>query len=369
MTNLPSPYIVDYLNLLSRKINLLCFFELDKSYDINRRWSQQIERIKFDYAIFKGLKYANDYSFVPGVIKILFQGYKSIIITNPMSATGIFSIALLKMKKINYSIESEGGFVKKNNFIINSLKRFVVVNAEFCFSSNPTGDNYFIYYGANPFNIKRVPFSSIFSNDIVKNRPYYKNRFELRKQYGIDAKFSCIAIGRYVETKNFEWLIENWSKMSQDSHLFIVGEGNLKSRYEMLIKAQKLSNVHLIEYLERVELLNFIDNFDLLIHPTLSDVWGLVINEAMARGVPVITTPLCLSSEVMICRNFDGFIENLGTEFFEKVISLSMDLEHLDQVGLRALLKANMFSLEQVVDSHVEYFVKEFGIEVFDANR
>ena len=47
---------------------------------------------------------------------------------------------------------------------------------------------------------------------------------------------------------------------------------------------------------------------DIFVHPTETDVWGLVINEAMAHGLPIITTDGCVAGLELVKNNDNGFI-------------------------------------------------------------
>ena len=42
--------------------------------------------------------------------------------------------------------------------------------------------------------------------------------------------------------------------------------------------------------------------------PTREDIWGLVINEAMAYGLPIITTDNCLAGLELIKNEENGYI-------------------------------------------------------------
>lgn len=361
LTNLPSPYMVDYFNLLSKRTELLVFFELKKSFDRNSRWDKELHRSSFDYCVFNGVRTGKNYAFIPGIIKILLKHYKIIIITNPVSPTGLFAIAFLKLFSKTYVIESEGGFPKKNNFLKKLLKKFAISNASLYFSSNRTGDNYLLNSGAVINRIIRVPFSSIRDADIVSHRVEYSERLINRETLNILGGFCCLAVGRFITSKNYLWLIEHWSLLDETIHLYIVGEGEEYSNYKNIISRNKLKNVHLLGYMEKNMLMSFMENFDLFVHPTLSDVWGLVINEAIARGLPVLTTPECLSSEELIVFDKSNFVMKADDAFIEQINYLAERNDLLKTQSKLNLLHVRKFTLEEVVNSHLNLIHEYFG--------
>ena len=45
---------------------------------------------------------------------------------------------------------------------------------------------------------------------------------------------------------------------------------------------------------------------DMLVFPTREDIWGLVINEAMANGLPTVSTDKCVAALEMIKQGENG---------------------------------------------------------------
>jgi glycosyltransferase involved in cell wall biosynthesis len=70
--------------------------------------------------------------------------------------------------------------------------------------------------------------------------------------------------------------------------LLIVGDGSLRRRVECFARAD--ARIHCIGRLEGEDLWDVYSISDVLVLPSHSDSWGLVVNEAMAFGLPVIVT-------------------------------------------------------------------------------
>jgi len=107
-------------------------------------------------------------------------------------------------------------------------------------------------------------------------------------------KKQILWVGRYVTGKGVEYLIEAFSlvqKKIPGSHLVLVGDGPEKPLIENRIRNLHLhSSVTLIDYLDNEELPEIYKNSDVFVLPSLMEGVPRTILEAMACGVPVVTT-------------------------------------------------------------------------------
>ena len=69
-----------------------------------------------------------------------------------------------------------------------------------------------------------------------------------------------------------------------------------------------LNNVHFIDFKNKDTLKEYYHVADVFVLPTREDIWGLVINEALAYGLPVITTDKCMAGLEMIENGKNGYI-------------------------------------------------------------
>lgn len=99
-------------------------------------------------------------------------------------------------------------------------------------------------------------------------------------------------IGSLTREKNVQCLIRAFNvliKKGESARLFLVGEGDEGERLKMLSKQLSVSEyVHFLGYRENPY--NILKNFDILVLPSLFEVFPNAILEAMACGVPVIST-------------------------------------------------------------------------------
>jgi glycosyltransferase involved in cell wall biosynthesis len=97
-------------------------------------------------------------------------------------------------------------------------------------------------------------------------------------------------VGRLEASKGLPELMEAWKRLSGEVDLTIVGEGSMK---ENIVRwANRLSGppVRLLGYLASEALAREYARADVFVFPSRSDPWGMVLNEALASGLPVVTT-------------------------------------------------------------------------------
>ena len=114
-------------------------------------------------------------------------------------------------------------------------------------------------------------------------------RNEYRKKYNLDNQKVLLHIGRFSPEKNHEFLIEIMKKIKKPAILFLIGDGDLREKYERLVKDNKLEkNVIFLGY--RNDVNNFISMADYLLFPSLNEGFGMVVIEAQASGLKSIVS-------------------------------------------------------------------------------
>jgi glycosyltransferase involved in cell wall biosynthesis len=102
-------------------------------------------------------------------------------------------------------------------------------------------------------------------------------------------------IGRLSEEKNLALLVLVFNDLP-DYMLTIVGVGPLENELKTMAK----TNIRFLGSMENNKLKDIYLNHDILILPSLSEGWGLVIEEALFFRVPVIVSKNCGASELII---------------------------------------------------------------------
>lgn len=94
------------------------------------------------------------------------------------------------------------------------------------------------------------------------------------------------------------------------AQLVLVGEGPDRAGYEAIVREQQLQNVRFVNFLEHEALCRYYAAADIFVLPSRSETWGLVINEAMEFGLPIVTTDAVGAAPDLVSGN--GFVTPAG---------------------------------------------------------
>lgn len=129
--------------------------------------------------------------------------------------------------------------------------------------------------------------------EIAQNPEATARASQLRQQYAPDGKPLVLFVGRLVYYKGVEVLAKAIPEV--DAHFVAIGKGPERKTLETVQRLEKLGErVHLIDYVDRDELIAWLHVADALTLPSVeaSEAFGLVQIEAHAAGTPVVSSRL-----------------------------------------------------------------------------
>ncbi|WP_313130743.1 glycosyltransferase family 4 protein [Anaerocolumna sp.] len=356
--NVPSPYRVDFFSELGKYCELTVLFEKFTSTERDESWSHH-HFVNFTGVIMKGIPVDVDKAVCLGMIKYLKkEKYDFIVVSNIATPTGIIAIEYMKLRKIPYLLEGDGGFPKNGKGLKEAYKKHLIKGAAGYFSTSQSHDEYFLTYGAKKEKVFRYPFTSLRDQDISSHLAENEEKLQLKKELGAGGGKVILSVGQFIDRKGYDILFRSCKDIRPNLDIYIVG-GKPTEKYISLIKDLDLNNVHFVEFKSREELSNYYRMADLFVLPTREDIWGLVVNEAMAHGLPVVTTDKCIAG-VELIRNYEnGFlIPSEDPEALAEKIS-----EILEDADLRLKMannnrnKIREYTIETMVKRHIDVFM------------
>lgn len=356
LTTVPSPYRVDFFECLGGLCELTVLYESRGVSYREKDWMKtQAKNYKSIYLKGKNIKG----KFIPtNLKKLLFQkNYDVFVVSGYSTIADILAIQYLKKKKKSFILSCDGALLKEENFLKYSLKKKLISSANHWLSTGNITNEYLLHYGAQKDSIYFYPFSSIHNNEISDEIIGLEDKKSIRSKLKMREKKILLTVGQYIHRKGIDVLLETSNKLSQDYGVYIVG-GEPTSEYLKYVNDHKLTNVHFVSFKSTSELREYYKAADLFVLPTREDIWGLVVNEAMAVGLPVITTDRCVAGVELIKEGINGYIvpiednealANAINSYYEK------PEKHL-RMSSECLKSISPYTIENMAEYHFKIF-------------
>jgi glycosyltransferase involved in cell wall biosynthesis len=264
----------------------------------------------------------------------------------------------LRLRKIPFYMEVDGGLIRQERKIKYLVKRALVRLAPMWLSTGRFTTEYLVHYGAEPDRVTHYPFSSLYEENLLPGIVSQEEKRLLREELEIPEHKVVLAIGQFIHRKGFDVLMRAAVSLDKTVGIYIVG-GEATEEYRNMKEELGLSNVHFLGFQKKDVLAKFYKAADLFVLPTREDIWGLVINEAMAYGLPVITTNRCVAGLELVENGVNGYIVPVEDEaaLAEKMqTALASDL---DAMGAASLEKIQPYTLENMAKVHADIFESE----------
>ncbi len=163
-----------------------------------------------------------------------------------------------------------------------------------------------------------------------------------------------IAVGRYVYQKGFDLLLQAWATIERqypDWQLAVFGDGN-RTPYEQQMKELGIDDSRCHLYGPTTDIQQEYVNSSLFAFSSRFEGFGMVLVEAMACGLPVVSFDCPCGPKDIVRDSEDGIlVENGNIELLAMSLSKMMRDEALRQAMSKAALKnVQRFRIEQIAE-------------------
>ena len=133
--------------------------------------------------------------------------------------------------------------------------------------------------------------------------------------------------------------------------------GKTKTRLQPFLSGEECASLHqcfITDIMNKMKQ----TSADLFVLPTREDIWGLVINEAMSNGLPIISTNRCIAGLELVKDGENGFIVPVDDvdALSQKIETILSNEQILETMGKKSLEKIKDYTFEQMAKRHMEIF-------------
>ena len=153
-----------------------------------------------------------------------------------------------------------------------------------------------------------------------------------------DGRRLAIIVGRLIPMKGVDRMIDAWSVLPETVReawrLVVVGDGPMRAALE----ARAGDSAKFVGSVDAAMMPAWFSAADLHIFPSLSDPWGLVVNEAMQCGTPTLCSTKAGCADDLVTDGEDGFLfdPTASTESVRDALVRSLTHASLSSLGSRA---------------------------------
>jgi glycosyltransferase involved in cell wall biosynthesis len=190
-------------------------------------------------------------------------------------------------------------------------------------------------------------------------------RTALRAKYGIPSGRLILYVGRLVERKGVRVLIEAFKRVKAacpDAALLLVGDGYQRGELERLCRDEAIPDVYFTGSVPYHEVPRFYGLADLFVLPSIpamvtvwgEEVWGFVVAEAIACGLPVVVTEKVGGSDDLVREGINGHVVAAGdpAQLAAAMVRILADPPLRGRMGDAAQRVAQEFSYDRAAEGY-----------------
>ncbi|REJ84083.1 MAG: glycosyltransferase family 1 protein [Bacteroidetes bacterium] len=345
VTNVPSPYRIPLFNLLHEKLRVAGYeFKVlfgSETYS-RRRFNSELNLCRFDYEFINSGKFnlGNDEKTIftyKGLYSTLIREKPDCVIINGFSIGTMllwFYSAFHRVKKIIWtgSVKHKG---RNDSFLRLIQRRFLVRGSDAFITYGSRAESYLQSLGASEDKIFRAI-------NTVDTEFFSEETIALRNTIPAEKKKHLTYIGYLSARKDVITLLAAIKQLSQkrdDFLLEIIGDGEDKQNLQNFVSENRLESfVRFHGFRQKSELPAYLAKSTCFLFQTGFDIWGLVLNEAMASGLPCICSVNAGACEDLIREGENGFIMDYSNteKLLEKIEFILDNPEKANAIGQAA---------------------------------
>lgn len=315
LTEIISPYRIPVFGEIAKdpRIDLEVIFLAETSGD--RKWKIRKQDIPFDYRVPWGIGFSVNRRFPvffnPFIFGELMRINPDVIICGGYQHPSFLVahlFAKLFRKRIILWSESHASSVQLKQSWAMSYRRTMIRQSSAYLVPGKLAHDFLLGLGARREQIYTAP-NAVDNDFFYSSSQSFRIRKERLKKERKWSRYLILYVGLLTDAKGVGTLLDGFSQLRgrEDIGLVLVGDGPREKFYREYCGQKGLGNVFFEGFKQQSELPFYYGVCDFLVMPSLRDEWGLVINEAMAAGLPVIASDCVGAATDLVEHGVNGW--------------------------------------------------------------
>lgn len=210
---------------------------------------------------------------------------------------------------------------------------------------------FYQHYGVSEKQMFLTPYSVDNDYFFAQSEKWHTEKMKIMEEIGASGRIPIILyVGKIYGAKGEGplHLLKAFEKTQKhlEATLIFVGDGKEKVILEAYVQKEGIKNVYFLGFKNQSELPKYYSIADIFVLPSLSETWGLAINEAMCYGLPIITTDAVSASVDLIHHGENGFIYPFGdintlAAYLDKLIANPEKRQNMGKLSLEIISSWN----------------------------
>jgi 1,2-diacylglycerol 3-alpha-glucosyltransferase len=318
LTEIIAPYRIPVFNAIAAMagvdLHVIFLAETDRTL---RQWRVYADEIRFSYEVLPSWRWrAGTHSLLVnrGLLSALDAAAPQTVLCGGYNYPASWeSLWWARRRNLRFVLWTESNERDKRSGrgSVEWLKRYFVSS---CHAFVVPGKSSFAYLrtlGASDqliFTAPNAVDNDFFATQAEKTR---NSESEFRARLKLPQRF-ILSVGRLVAEKGVFDLLEAYAKLESrvrsEVGLVFAGDGVSKKELEEQAKRITPGTVCFPGFAQREDLAGYYALAEFLVLPTHSDPWGLVVNEAMACGLPIIVSSVAGCVADLVEDGWNGYV-------------------------------------------------------------
>ncbi len=301
VTNIAPPYRIPLFKKLQESGGNDFHFIFCTRREGNRNWDVTTNDIDAIFLSEQNIKTKDGYNYIhnnTNILTVLWRINPDVVIITGLNPTMLYAFlyCTVSHKKLIYMTDGNIESEKDLDFVHRLIRKLVFRECAAFIGMNRKAEALFLSYD--------IPRRKIFRSQLCVDNCLYRSGATYD-----DRDIDLLFCGQLHERKMPYFFLDVFEEVYKfrDIRARIIGDGPLKD--SIISRISHLGgDCKYIGSLQPQEIIRYYGRSKILCFPTRHDSWGMVANEAMASGVPVITTPQAGVANELVLDGINGFV-------------------------------------------------------------